>query len=164
MTIRAVYSGTFDPITKGHMDIIIRASKLFDNLIIAVAKHTGKNTIFSKEERTKLIENEINNAKLKNVSVISFDGLLVDFLKQQKASFIIRGIRNAFDFEYEFNMANMNKQLYNGVETVFLPASIDTQFISSTLVRQISTLGGDVDKFVSKDIKEKLKKKINNIE
>ena len=158
----AIYPGTFDPITKGHLDIIIRSSKIVDELIIAVAKDTGKNSIFSQEERTKLVKIDIKNSKLNNVKVIPFSGLLVDFLKKQNANFVIRGVRNVNDFENEFTMASMNRELYNNIETILLPSLNSTSFISSTLVRQICSLGGDIEKFVSKEVKKEIIKKLNN--
>ena len=156
-----IYPGTFDPITKGHLDIIVRASKIVDNLIVAVAKDTGKNPIFSQEERKELVEKDVHSLNLVNVQVIPFEGLLVDFLKKYDANFIIRGLRTISDFENEFTMAAMNKKLYNNIETIFLPALESTQFISSSLVRQISKLGGDIGQFVSPNVKEKILEKFN---
>ncbi|MDD2839567.1 MAG: pantetheine-phosphate adenylyltransferase [Rickettsiales bacterium] len=158
----AIYPGTFDPITNGHLDIIKRASKIVGTLIVAVAQDTGKNPIFTQKERVELVEADVNDLKLVNVKVIPFCGLLVDFLKLQSADFIVRGLRTISDFENEFTMASMNKKLYNDIETIFLPAIESTQFISSNLIRQISRLGGDVGKFVSNNVKEKIKEKFNN--
>jgi len=158
----AIYPGTFDPITKGHLDIVKRASRIVGTLIVAVAQDTGKNPIFTQKERVELVEADVNDLKLENVKVIPFCGLLVDFLKQQNADFIVRGLRTISDFENEFTMASMNKKLYNDIETIFLPALESTQFISSSLIRQISRLGGDVGKFVSDNVKEKIKEKFNN--
>ncbi len=158
----AIYPGTFDPITKGHLDIVKRASKIVGTLIVAVAQDTGKNPIFTQKERVELVESDINHLKLINVKVIPFCGLLVDFLKQQNANFIVRGLRTISDFENEFTMAAMNKKLYNDIETIFLPAIESTQFISSSLIRQISRLGGDIGQFVSDNVKEKIKEKFNN--
>lgn len=157
----AIYPGTFDPITKGHLDVVARASKIVGTLIVAVAQDTGKNPIFTQKERVELVEADINDLKLENVKVIPFCGLLVDFLKQQEANFIIRGLRTISDFENEFTMAAMNRKLYNNIETIFLPAIDSNQFISSTLVRQISKLGGDIGQFVSKNVKEKIRLKFN---
>ncbi|HSQ97599.1 MAG TPA: pantetheine-phosphate adenylyltransferase [Rickettsiales bacterium] len=157
----AIYPGTFDPITKGHLDVIIRASKIVGTLIVAVAQDTGKNPIFSQQERVELVEADVNELKLENVKVIPFCGLLVNFLKQQKADFIIRGLRTISDFENEFTMAAMNRKLYNNIETIFLPAIDSTQFISSTFVRQISKLGGDIEQFVSSNVKAKIKEKFS---
>ena len=156
----AVYPGTFDPITKGHSNIISRASKIVDNLIVAVAKDTGKNSLFSQEERTNLVKIEVQELKLNNVKVLPFSGLLVDFIKKENIDFIIRGLRTNSDFENESIMASMNRELYNNVETIFLTSLNSTQFISSTLVRQILSLGGDIEKFISKKVKEEILKKI----
>lgn len=154
----AIYPGTFDPITKGHLDIIKRASFLCEKLIVAVAQDTGKNPIFTQEERTELVAYDVRN--FENVEAIAFSGLLVDFLEKKKAKFIIRGLRTISDFENEFTMAAMNKKLYNNIETIFLPALESTQFISSTLVRQISRLGGDVGQFITSNVEKKLKEKL----
>lgn len=156
----AIYPGTFDPITKGHLDIVKRASKIVGTLIVAVAQDTGKTPIFTQKERVELVEADVGDLKLDNVKVIPFCGLLVDFLKQQNADFIVRGLRTISDFENEFTMASMNKKLYNDIETIFLPALESTQFISSSLIRQISRLGGDVGKFVSDNVKQKIKEKL----
>jgi len=155
----AVYPGTFDPMTNGHLDIVKRAALIVDRLIVAVAKDTGKNPIFTQKERTELVEEDVKELKLGNVEVVAFEGLLIDFLKEQNASFIIRGLRTISDFENEFIMAAMNKKLYNNIETLFLPALESNQFISSTLVRQISRLGGDVGQFVSENVKKKISEK-----
>jgi pantetheine-phosphate adenylyltransferase len=164
----AIYPGTFDPITVGHLDIIKRASKIVDELIVAIAKDTGKNTIFNQEERAELVKIDVETIKLKNTKVISFSGLLANFLIEQNANFIIRGLRTISDFENEFTMAAMNKKMYDSLETIFLPAVESTQFISSTYVRQISKLGGNIENFVSKNVamaiykkNEELKKLIN---
>ena len=154
----AIYPGTFDPITNGHLDIITRASKIVDTLIVAIAYDTGKNPIFTQKERTELVGYEVKD--LLNVKVVPFSGLLVDFLEQQQANFIIRGLRTFSDFENEFTMAAMNKKLYNSVETIFLPAVESTQFISSSLVRQVAKLGGNIGQFVSGNVEKKLKEKL----
>ena len=159
MSTIAIYPGTFDPITKGHLDIVIRASKVVDKLIVAVAKDTGKNPIFTQEERKELVKYDVEQLNLYNVKVIPFSGLLIDFIKEQNANFIIRGLRTISDFENEFTMAAMNKKLFNDIETIFLPAVEATQFISSTLVKQIFKLGGDVSKFVTENVKNKLEQK-----
>lgn len=160
----AIYPGTFDPMTNGHLDIVKRASKVVDILIVAVAKDIGKNPIFTQKERTELATEDIKELNLKNVQVIAFEGLLINFLKEKNANFIIRGLRTISDFENEFTMAAMNKKLYNEIETIFLPALESTQFISSTLVRQISMLGGDIGKFVSNNVKKKIEEKFNTIQ
>lgn len=162
MKTTAVYPGTFDPITNGHLDIIKRASCVVDTLVVAVAKDTGKNPIFTQQERVELAETDVKKLCLRNVKVMPFEGLLIDFLKKQNANFIIRGLRTISDFENEFIMASMNKKLFNDIETIFLPAIESTQFISSTLVRQIAKLGGDVGQFVSENVKNKIEAKFNS--
>jgi len=158
-TTIAIYPGTFDPVTLGHLNIIERAAKMVGSLIIAVAKDTGKNPIFTQEERTQLVSFDIKH--LSNVRVIPFAGLLVDFLKKQNASFIIRGLRTVSDFESESAMSIINKKLHGSVETIFLPAEDTTKFISSTIVRQIAQIGGDVSQFVTKNVADKLKEKFS---
>jgi len=154
----AIYPGTVDPITFGHLDVIKRALKIVDRLIIAVAKDTSKKPIFSLEQRAKMAEDEVKifNQNKKIVEVISFEGLLVDFAKKNDANIIIRGLRAVSDFEYEFQMAGMNAQLDPDIETIFLPASESTHFIASKLVKEVARLKGDVSAFVSKNVKKEL--------
>jgi len=154
-----IYPGTFDPITFGHVDIIKRACKLVDKLIIGVAESTHKNSTFDVKLRTKMVKNEINELKI-NAGVVSFNGLLINFAKDQDASFIIRGLRAVSDFDYEFQMSWVNYKLLPEIETIFLPASEDTQFVSSSLVKEIARLKGDVSKFVSQGVKNELDKLI----
>ena len=154
-----VYPGTFDPVTNGHTDIINRAAQVVDALIVGVAVNAGKEPVFSPEERFGMVENEIATLDPETSSRISvklFDNLLVDFVEQQKAAVIIRGLRAVSDFEYEFQMAAMNSRLNGSVETVFLMASDKYQFISSRFVKEIGRLGGDVGHFVSDAVKQKL--------
>jgi pantetheine-phosphate adenylyltransferase len=158
MGVIAIYPGTFDPVTKGHLDIIDRSSKIVDTLIIAVAKDTGKKTLFDQEERANLIEHEIK--KYKNVKVVRFSGLLCNFFRDQKANFVVRGLRTFSDFENEFLMAVTNKKLYNGMETLFLPATEDVQFTSSSLVKQISMLGGNVSFFITENVERAIREKL----
>ena len=146
----AVYSGTFDPITLGHIDVAQRAAGLFDQLIIAVAVAHHKKTLFGLEERVKLVQAALKNAA--NVMVLPFDGLVMDFCKAHKASVVVRGIRNVTDFDYESQMAAMNRKLNAHVETVFLLPDAPVACISSTLVREISKLGGDASQMVSADV------------
>ena len=146
----AVYSGTFDPITLGHIDVAQRAAGLFDQLIIAVAVAHHKKTLFGLEERVKLVQAALKNAA--NVMVLPFDGLVMDFCKAHKASVVVRGIRNVTDFDYESQMAAMNRKLSAYVETVFLLPDAPVACISSTLVREISKLGGDASQMVSADV------------
>lgn len=156
----AIYPGTFDPITFGHLDVIKRALKIVDRLVIAVAKDTSKKPIFSLEERTKMAEEEVKifNKDKKVVEVIGFEGLLVSFAKKNNANIIIRGLRAVSDFEYEFQMSGMNAQLDPDIETIFLPATESTHFIASKLVKEVARLNGDVSSFVSKNVKKELEK------
>ena len=144
--IRAVYPGTFDPLTKGHEDLVERASKLFGEVIVAVAHSRAKRPFFSLEERVGLSREILS--KHANVRVMGFSGLLSDFLKTHEANVILRGLRAVSDFEYEFQMAGMNRRLNPGVETMFLTPSDKYMFISATIVREIAILGGDVGEFV----------------
>jgi pantetheine-phosphate adenylyltransferase len=142
----AVYPGTFDPITNGHTDLVERAARLFDRVIVAVAKNPSKTPAFSLEQRVGLASEVL--AHLPNVAVRSFDCLLVDYLRQQQGQVILRGLRAVSDFEYEFQLASMNRQLAPEVETMFLTPSEHYSFVSSSLVREIAALGGDVTPFV----------------
>lgn len=154
----AIYPGTFDPITIGHMDIIRRAVKLVDTLIIAVAEDIPKTPIFSIEERTEMVKQEIQELNTNGYHVVAknFKGLLVNFAQEQGANHIIRGLRAVSDFEYEFQMACMNSTLSPDVETLFLPASEHTQFISSRFVKEIARLGGDISHLVSANVSDKV--------
>ncbi|MFN3298437.1 pantetheine-phosphate adenylyltransferase [Caldimonas sp.] len=156
--ITAVYPGTFDPMTLGHEDLMRRASTLFDALIVAVAAGHHKRTLFSLEERLELAREAA--ASHPNVQVMSFAGLLRDFVVSQQAKVVVRGLRAVSDFEYEFQMAGMNRQLMPEVETVFLTPSDQYQFVSGTFVREIAMLGGDVSKFVAPSVLERLRHKV----
>ena len=146
----AVYCGTFDPFTLGHEDVVRRAAGLFDQLLIAVAVAHHKKTLFSPEERLRLVEQAVQGiAPAGRVRVLPFEGLIMDFCAQQQASAVVRGVRNLTDFDYEVQMAAMNRKLRPGVETIFLLPEASLQCISSTLVREISKLGGDVGQMVS---------------
>ncbi len=151
---KAIYPGSFDPITNGHVDIIERALRIFDELTIAISVNQEKSPAFSLEERRILIEETF--AKNKNLSVIIFDGLLVDLTKKVGISLVIRGLRAASDFEYEFQLAAMNRSLDKNFETIFLMTGSDTHFLSSRLVKEIAFLGGDVSSMVPKHVMKAL--------
>lgn len=157
MHYSVVFPGTFDPITNGHRDLLERAAKRFDKVIVAIAKNKQKAPLFSLEERVQMAGSVLEH--LKNVTVLGFDGLLVDFVRQQGAVAVIRGLRVVSDFEYEFQLANMNRRLDPDIETIFLTPSEQYSFISSTLIREIAFLGGDVTPFVHEKIAQKLKER-----
>ena len=153
MTARTgVYPGTFDPITLGHMDIIRRGAKLVDRLVIGVTTNPSKNPMFSLEERMAMVRREVEGIA-GEIEVVSFDSLLMDFAEREGASVIVRGLRAAADFEYEYQMAGMNQQLNNRVETVFLMADVALQPIASRLVKEIALYDGDIAKFVTPAVK-----------
>lgn len=147
----AVYPGTFDPITNGHTDLVDRASKLFDKVIVAVAKDTGKSPVCDVDERVELASMVL--ADMENVEVTAFEGLLVNFCSEHNAEIVVRGLRAVSDFEYEFQLAGMNRRLAPEVETIFMTPSEKYAFISSTLVREIARLGGDVSEFVHPEVR-----------
>ena len=156
----AVYPGTFDPITFGHIDVIRKSLKIFDNLIVATTDNTDKNYFFSLEERLDIINNSLfKDLKLdKNkIKVISFNNLTIDLCKKYKASAIIRGLRAVSDFEYEFQLAGMNKKLNPNIETMFLMSDVENQIISSKFVKEIANLKGDINRFVTKYASKMLK-------
>ena len=157
MPIRAVYPGSFDPVTNGHFDLIQRSSALFDHVIVAILRNTEKVAMFSVEERTEMLE--VATRDLKNVSVTSFAGLLVDYVEQEKASVIIRGIRAVSDYEYELQMALMNRRLSSRVETVFLMPAEAYSYLSSRLVKEICLLGGSVRGLVPAPVERRLLQK-----
>ncbi|MGR8930837.1 MAG: pantetheine-phosphate adenylyltransferase [Gammaproteobacteria bacterium] len=154
MDITAIYPGTFDPITNGHLDLIARASRLFDKVIVAVAESRGKQPLFSMYERVRMIENVANG--FCNVDVIGFENLLVDCAKQYGATVIVRGLRAVSDFEYEFQLAGMNRRLAGDIETVFLTPAEQYEFISSSMIREIAKLNGDVSSFVPDTVRHQL--------
>lgn len=158
-----VYPGTFDPITNGHLDIIGRAVKVVDKLIVAVAVNAGKGPLFSLKERAAMCRQEVDNLNLNGtiVDVVPFDTLLMDFVTDQGADIIIRGLRAVSDFEYEFQMAGMNTRINGKVETLFLMASERNQFIASRLVKEVARLGGDISTFVPAAINKSVRKKYN---
>jgi len=155
---RAVYPGTFDPLTRGHEDLVRRASLLFEAVIVGVADSRAKRPFLTMQERVDLASEVL--AEVKNVKVVGFSGLLIDFIREHDARVILRGLRAVSDFEYEFQLAGMNRNLYPDVETVFLTPSEQHMFISATLVREIATFGGDVSKFVHPLVQARLKQKI----
>ncbi|TES94279.1 MAG: pantetheine-phosphate adenylyltransferase [Candidatus Cloacimonadota bacterium] len=157
--IKAVYPGTFDPITKGHIDVTSRARKLFSKIIILIAHHNEKDPLFSVEERKKMIKESVR--EMKNVEVDSYDGLLVDYAKKKNIRVVIRGLRAISDFEYEFQMALMNRKISPEVETIFLVPHESYTYLSSSLIKEIISVGGDVSHFVPKVVKKFLKKKLN---
>jgi pantetheine-phosphate adenylyltransferase len=148
----AIYPGTFDPITKGHLDVILRASKLFDKVTIGISENAPKSPLFSAEIRVKMVNETLVSLNLANVNVKIFQGLLVDFAKEEEAGVVVRGLRAVSDFEYEFQMACVNSKLAKNLETIFLPSSDEVHFISSRIVKSIANLNGDVSSFVPKEI------------
>jgi len=161
MNNKAVYPGTFDPITLGHQDLIQRASRLFDTLIVAVADSGAKRPFFTLDERVEMARESLNNVK--NVEVVGFSGLLMQFVQEHNARVVIRGLRAVSDFEYEFQLAGMNRGMYPDIETLFLTPGEQYMFISATIVREISVLGGDVSKFVAPHVAQRLKAKIKQL-
>ncbi len=157
LNITAIYPGTFDPVTDGHIDIISRASKLFHKVIVAVAVNQGKTPLFSIDERVLMAKEVTSN--LSNISIIGFDNLLVDCAKEQNANVVLRGLRAVSDFEYEFQMAGMNRRLSPELETMFLTPAEQYEFISSSMIREIAKLKGDVSSFVPHCVEERLIKK-----
>jgi len=159
--IRAVYPGTFDPLTRGHEDLVRRATKLFDPLILGIADSKSKRTFFTMQERADMAREVLGD--LKNVLIVPFTGLLIDFVRKHDAHVAIRGLRAVSDFEYEFQLAGMNRSLYPDFETIFLTPSEQHMFISATLVREIALLGGDVSKFVHPLVGAKLAAKVKSL-
>ena len=159
--IKAVYPGTFDPLTRGHEDLVRRASRLFDNLVLGIADSRAKRTFFTLQERIDMAREVLSDVK--NLSVVGFKGLLTEFVRQQDARVVLRGLRAVSDFEYEFQLAGMNRALNPEFETVFLTPGEQHMFISATLVREIATLGGDVSKFVDPVVRAKLTAKVKSL-
>ena len=166
MTTRiSIYPGTFDPLTFGHIDIIERAARLGNQLIVAVAENIGKQPLFSVEERTQIVANEVQRINNTNnvpypVLVKNFSGLLTDFAEIQGAHVVIRGLRAVADFEYEFQMASINKRLHGELETVFLMAAEQQHFVASSFVKEVARFGGDVSSFVPENVARKLSSKL----
>ena len=157
---RAIYPGSFDPVTYGHIDIIERSSKLVDELVVAVLNNSAKNALFSIDERVSMIKSEV--AHLPNVRVDCFDGLTVDFAKMIKADMIVRGLRAVTDFDYEIQIAQTNYAINPDVDTIFLTTSVKYSYVSSTIVKEVAKYGGDISKFVPPSIKEAVLKKFEN--
>ncbi len=158
---RAIYPGTFDPITHGHMDILNRAIKLFDEIIVTIANNPNKNPLFSTEERKSLIEKVLENHEDKHKVIIEgFDGLLVNFARNKKAIAIIRGLRAVSDFEYELQMALMNRRLADEISTVFMMPHEKYTYLNSTIVKEVARLGGDISNFVPHPVEEALMEKL----
>ena len=156
-TVKAIYPGSFDPLTNGHLDLIARAAKIFDHLVVAILRNSQKNPLFTVEERVAMLSE--GTAEFGNVSVSTFDGLLVDFAREQRAHAVVRGIRAISDYEYEFQMALMNRRLSPDVETIFLMPDAKYSFVSSRLVKEVFRLGGSVDGLVPKFVIERMKDK-----
>ena len=154
-TDKVIYPGTFDPITRGHEDLVRRASSLFDHVVVAVAPSSGKKPFFTLDERVEMAREVLKDCA--NIEVTKFSGLLMEFLQQQDARVILRGLRAVSDFEYEFQMAGMNRSMYPDVETVFMTPSEQYMFVSATIVREIAILGGNADKFVHPLIAKQLR-------
>lgn len=152
-----VYPGTFDPFTRGHEDLVRRACRIFDHIVIAVARSRNKNPLFGLEERVEIAREVLQ--RFPNVEVVGFDGLLIDFMHQRGARILLRGLRAVSDFEYEFQMAGMNRKLFPDIETVFLTPADEYMFISATMVREIARLGGDVRGFVHPVVADRLSRR-----
>lgn len=156
--LRAIYPGSFDPVTYGHLDIIKRASGLADELIVGVLNNKAKTPLFSVEERVKMLEEVAK--ELPGVRIIPFEGLLADFAREMSAKMIVRGLRAVTDFEYELQMAQTNHKLAEDIETVFLTTSLQYSYLSSTIVKEVASFGGDISQFVPSYIEEKVQSKI----
>src|SRR5689334_15026163 len=154
----AIYPGSFDPLTNGHLDVVQRAAKLFDRVVVAVADNEGKHPLFTESERVALVQKAV--AKLPNVQVDSFDGLLVDYVAAKKAQAIVRGLRAVSDFEFEFQLALMNRKLDENIETIFMMPKDTYTFLSSRIVKEIARLGGDVTPFVPPNVRTALAEKL----
>lgn len=154
----ALYPGTFDPFTNGHLDIAVRAAKQVDHLIIAVSQHEKKQTLFTLKERIQSIQRVVEERNIENITVEGFTNLLADFAKEKKATIVIRGLRVTSDFEYEFKMAQFNNEMHPGLEVVYLMSTASYLHVSSTSVKEIASLGGDVSAYVPWGVEEMLKK------
>jgi pantetheine-phosphate adenylyltransferase len=157
----AVYPGTFDPLTRGHEDLIRRAAGIFDRVVLAVADSRAKKPLFTLTERVEIARTVLQDVK--NVDVSGFSGLLINFMRAHKAQIVVRGVRAVSDFDYEFQLAGMNRKMYPEIETVFMTPGEEHMFLSATLVREISLMGGDVRKFVSPTVARRLKQKLREL-
>ena len=156
--LRAIYPGSFDPVTNGHLDVIRRASGLVDELIVGVLNNKAKTPLFSVEERVKMLK-EVTK-ELPGVKIVPFEGLLIDFAKEMSAEMVVRGLRAVTDFEYELQMAQTNHKLAEDIETVFLTTSLEYSYLSSTTVKEVAAFGGDISQFVPEHVEERIKSKI----
>ena len=156
--LRAIYPGSFDPVTYGHLDMIERAARISDELIVGVLQNKAKTPLFSVEERVIMLREVTKN--LKNVKIIPFEGLLIDFAKEMDAKVIVRGLRAITDFEYELQMSQTNRKLNSDIETLFLTTSLDYSYLSSTTVKEVASFDGDIEQFVPKIVAEKVTEKI----
>ena len=159
--MKVIYPGSFDPLTLGHTDMIKRLSNMFDEVIVAVLINENKKSVFSLEEREEIIKKQIENDGLKNITIKSFDGLLVNFARETGVNTVARGLREVTDYEYEKNIAMFNSKLMNGLETIFLLSDPKYSYISSSGVREVAKFNGDVSSFVSKDVELAIKEKFN---
>lgn len=157
--MKVIYPGSFDPPTYGHLDIIQRLSSMFDEVIVALLVNGSKEPLFTLEERIEMIRSDVEGHDLKNVTIKTFDGLMVNFAKEEDTTIIARGLRGVADYEYEKNIARVNGSLYEGLETVFLLSSPKYSFISSSVVKEVASFGGDISSFVSDDVEIKMKEK-----
>ena len=156
---RAIYPGTFDPVTYGHIDVIRRSAKIVDELVIGVLVNNQKTPLFSPEERVEMIESVVKD--IPNVRVVAFNGLLIDFAEEQNANFVIRGLRAVTDFDYELQMAQTNRIIDPDIDTIFLTTSLEYAYLSSSTVREVASFNGDISKFVPEHIAELVKKKFS---
>lgn len=157
--VNAVYPGTFDPITNGHIDLLKRASKLFDHVTLAVAQNPNKQPLFNLRERVEMAQHAMT--AYNNISVVGFDNLLVDFTHEQNACVILRGLRAVSDFEFEFQLAGMNRSLAEDIETIFLTTAEQYAYLSSSIVKEVARLGGDITKFVPQQVIAEINKKLS---
>ncbi len=156
---RAIYPGSFDPVTFGHLDIIERSTKIVDELVVAVLVNSAKKSLFSIDERVKMLSDLLKDHE--NIRVESFGGLLVDFAKQKDASIIVRGLRAVTDFEYELQISQMNRTIYNEIDTIFLTTSLEYAYLSSSIVKEVASYGGDISHFVPECVAKKIMEKMN---